>query len=109
MFTPTSNMSNVWRGITENSQWIKKGSATAIGNGNQTLFWDHNWALDKPLRSLAILPIPVSIEGALVSEMWEQGGDWKWDVFPNILPADVLKKIAAHKVVTDPDAGDLHY
>lgn len=34
-------MSNVWRGIVENAQWVKKGSAAAIGNRRTTLFWDH--------------------------------------------------------------------
>lgn len=50
MFTPTCNMSNVWRGITDNTSWLKKGTAVAIGNGKKTLFWDHCWATDCALK-----------------------------------------------------------
>lgn len=109
MFTPTSTMSNVWRGITENAQWLRKGTSTAIGNGKKTLFWDHIWATDTHLRELAIAPIPPSIDGSTVCEMWEAGGEWKWDEFANLLPQETLQKIASHRVVEDPLIGDLHY
>lgn len=109
MFTPTTNMSNVWRGITDNVQWLKKGTSTAIGNGRHTLFWDHLWVTDIPLRSLVTHPTPEAIEGATVGEMWEMDNDWKWDEFANLLPNHILKKIAAHQVVNDDSASDLHY
>lgn len=65
MFMPTTNMSNVWRGITDNAQWVKKGSVVAIGNGKKSLFWDHCWAPDTPLLSRATKPIPDNIDGEI--------------------------------------------
>lgn len=102
-------MSNVWRGITDNAQWIKKGASTTVGNGLQTLFWEHSWATDTPLRELATQDIPSEVEGAIVQEMWEVGSGWKWDLFANLLPEEALKKIAAHTVVEDPNIGGLLY
>lgn len=109
MFTAKENMSNVWRGITDNVQWIKKGSAVAIDNGKKTMFWDHCWATDSPLRSLATETIPDSIDGAIVEELWDKETAWKWDLFANILPNQTLKLIASHKVVEDTDAEDVRY
>lgn len=96
MFQPKPNMSNVWRGITENASWLHKGSAVAIGNGLTTLFWDHCWASEVPLRSLATSPIPSDLEGATVEEMWISGHGWRWDAFANLLPSDIIKKIESH-------------
>lgn len=80
MFHPTTNMSNVWRGITDITQWLKKGSAVAIGNGRSTLFWDHCWAEDNTLQSVAMEPIPSSIEGAIVEDMWDPNLGWNLEV-----------------------------
>lgn len=84
MFTPTSNMSNVWRGITDNAQWVKQGTSVAIHNGKQTLFWDHIWATEMTLRVAAIHDIPPEIEGATMEEMWEVGQCWRWDLFAHM-------------------------
>ncbi|KAL2927300.1 hypothetical protein RDABS01_001729 [Bienertia sinuspersici] len=98
MFKPTSNMSNVSKGITENVQWVKKGSGIAVGNGKSTLFWDHPWVTNKSLRCWAQSPIPVNIEAATVEDVWSLEGDWRWDSFANILPNEFLKQIASHRV-----------
>lgn len=109
MFESTTNMSNVWRRITENVDTLQKGAAMAIVNGQKTLFWDHVWASDKPLRSECIHDIPSSIDGETVEEMWEVGSGWKWQVFGDYLPNEVLKQIASHELVEDPNIGDLIY
>ncbi|KAL2898047.1 hypothetical protein RDABS01_039829, partial [Bienertia sinuspersici] len=109
MFKATTNMSNVWSGIIENAGTIRKGSSIAVGNGQRTLFWDHSWATDLPLSSEAIQTIPESIEGATVSEMWDASTGWKWDLFGDYLPSDILKRIASHELVEDMEAGDLVY
>lgn len=96
-------------GITYNVHTLKKGSATAIGNGQKKLFWDHVWAVDKPLRSECIQPIPSSIDGATVEEMWEIGNGWKWQEFSDYLQNEVLKQVASHELVEDPNVGDLIY
>ena len=109
MFQPTSNMSNVWKEITDNAAWLKKGSAVAIGNGQITLFWDHCWATNIPLRSLAVASIPTELDGATVEEMWMVRIGWRWDSFSNLLPVDVIKRIEAHKLIENPEVGDLRY
>lgn len=109
MFQPTTNMSNMWRGITDNVNTLTKGAAAAVGNSKNTLFWDHVWAIGEPLREMVVQPIPLSVEGATVNEMWEMGSGWKWNVFSDYLPNDVLKRIAAHELVEDENAGDLLY
>ena len=109
MFTPSRNISHVWRGITENAHWINKGSAVAVGNGCATLFWDHCWVSDNCLRDLSMGPIPPEIEGATVGEMWEDNEGWKWDLFAHLLPPLILKNIAALKLTTNPELGDLRY
>ncbi|KAL2927766.1 hypothetical protein RDABS01_007218 [Bienertia sinuspersici] len=81
----------------------------AVGNGHRTLFWDHSWATDLPLSSEAIQPIPDSIKGATVSEMWDSSTGWKLDLFRDYLPSDILKRIASHEMVEDMKAGDLVY
>lgn len=106
MFHPTTNMSNVWKGITNNVQWLKKGSSVAIGNGKITIFWDHCWATKIPLRHQATSVIPTKFDGATVEEMWLEGHGWCWDNFANVLPPTAIKKIAAHKLVEDPQVGD---
>lgn len=88
---------------------VKERFAVALGNGKSTLFWDHCWATDHPLRNLAIQAIPMDIDGATVEEMWNVGQGWKWDTFANLLPNNALKQIASHKLVEDQEAGDLRY
>ncbi|KAL2902361.1 hypothetical protein RDABS01_027443 [Bienertia sinuspersici] len=109
MFVPSSNSSNLWKGITENATTIRKGVQLAIGNGKQTLFWDHAWAMNQPLIELAIKPIPEEILGATVFEMWEFGSSWKWDKFAEFLPLSVLKTIQSLEVVLDDDAHDTFF
>lgn len=94
MFEPKQNMSNVWRGITENANIICSGSRMAVGNGTKTLFWDHRWASEKPLREYATCVIPSDIDGATVEEMWtKESCSWKWTRIAEILPPVVLKEI----------------
>ena len=109
MFIPSSNMSNVWRGITENATWVQKGSSMAVGNGKETRFWDHRWATEVPLRSLALNPIPEAMSNALVEEMWIVGQGWHWDKFANLLPSSALMHIAGRKLIEDPNVADLRY
>lgn len=53
MFVTKANMSNVWRGITNNASNVWKGSKVVVSNGMTMLFWDHKWATDFPLSDLA--------------------------------------------------------
>ena len=54
MFTHRADASNAWKGMVENIKIIQKGVRGEIGNRQNTLFWMHKWALDKPLSSEVI-------------------------------------------------------
>lgn len=109
MFVPKAGMSNVWRGITENSKILCEGMRMAVGNGDTTLFWDHKWAANTPLSELITQPIPTELEGATVGEMWEAGQGWRWEIFSPYLPHDTLKLIQSHELKEDHNIGDLVY
>ena len=109
MFVPKVGMSNVWRGITKNAKVLCEGLQVAVGNGRNTLFWDHRWATPEPLIDLAASPVPADILGHTVEEMWETGQGWKWDVFGPYLPQDVLRRIQSYELKDDPTIGDLLY
>lgn len=107
MFQSKAQMSNVWRGITENAHVLNEGMKMSIGNGENTLFWDHKWATDKPLSNLATQEIPQDIAGATVAEMWTSNEGWKWDQIADLLPAEVIQQIDSFEVKEDPDMADL--
>ncbi|XP_074298106.1 uncharacterized protein LOC141628922 [Silene latifolia] len=109
IFQPKSNMSNVWAGISSQSKTIVRGTATAVGNGRRTLFWDHAWVDGVCLSDNVLAPIPENILGAIVSEMWCEFNGWKWDLFADYLPQDLLLKIASISLVNDPSLDDSLY
>ncbi|XP_074287668.1 uncharacterized protein LOC141612819 [Silene latifolia] len=90
-------------------KFIYKGTSIAIGNGGFDCFWDHSWVEEGCLADKVIAPIPDTILGATVSEMWDANGDWKWDEFSNYLPQEELKKIAAYSISPEPDMEDSLY
>ena len=69
-----------------------------VGNRKQTLFWHHNWVLNKPLSQLATYTIPPSIRDFTVIDCWDVNNGWKWELFSDFLPEEALKSIAACEV-----------
>ena len=78
-----------------------------VENGSKTLFWDHCWAVEQPLNTMTITPIPLYMVGSTVESMWEHGSGWKWELISPYLHPDILKRIQAYELKNDPDAGDL--
>ena len=109
MFAPKTNMSNVWKGITENVNTLRNGARVAVNTGTSTLFWDHCWASNQPLRELTVQAIPQDIEGATVAELWDKDVGWHWDLFATLLPSNVLKEIDAFELKENAVVGDLYY
>lgn len=110
MFESKQNMSNVWRGITENTKHLCDGAQVAVGNGCKTLFWDHRWVSKKPLREYALHSIPDALNGATVEEMWnKETYSWKWSCLADLLPPNIIKEIDAYELKDDPNMGDLCY
>jgi len=77
MFVPKKDASNGWRGITESSTYIKQGIRVEVGNGRNTLFWHHNWVIDKPLIQMASGPIPTALENQPVEYFWDENQGWR--------------------------------
>jgi len=106
MFQERTNVSNAWRGILDGVDLIRQGARMEIGDGKQTLFWHHNWALNKPLSHLATSTIPPSIIDYTVSDCWEENNGWKWELFSELLPEEALKSIAACEVTSSDEWKD---
>jgi len=98
MFRQRTNVSNAWRGILNYVKFIRQGIRLEVGNGKQTLFWHHNWVLNKPLSQLATYTIPPSIRDFTVIDCWDVNNGWKWELFSDFLPEEALKSIAACEV-----------
>ncbi|XP_021761146.1 uncharacterized protein LOC110725977 [Chenopodium quinoa] len=107
MFELKANMSNVWKGITESANILCEGTRVVVNDGATTLFWDHRWASAHTLREKAILPIPLDIEGATVGEMWDEEHGWKWNLFADLLPHDIIREVESHELHKDANRGDL--
>ncbi|XP_074299645.1 uncharacterized protein LOC141630789 [Silene latifolia] len=109
IFQPKTNMSNVWAGISSQSKTIVRGTATAVGNGRRTLFWDHAWVDGICLSDHTLNPIPEETLRATVSDMWCEFNGWKWDLFADLLPQPILLRIASISLVHDPSLEDSLY
>ena len=48
MFQEKTNVSNAWQGILSSVKFLRQGIRQEVGNGTQTLFWHHNWVMNKP-------------------------------------------------------------
>lgn len=57
----------------DNAKCVRRGSVVATCNVHITLFCDHSWATDEPLRKNIPEPIPTKLEGATIQEMWQVG------------------------------------
>lgn len=106
MFQMKQSASNVWRGIMNNIDVVKKGINMAVGNGAKTFFWHHRWATTRPLMELTIVEPPLHLQDVTVREFWDPQVGWLYDKFSNFLPAEALQKIAAYELVEDEEAID---
>ncbi|KAJ8444644.1 hypothetical protein Cgig2_023707 [Carnegiea gigantea] len=105
-FIDLADASNTWRGILESSQYIKQGSHMEVGNGRSAKFWHQSWALSKPLSQFCIAPIPSQIVDYKVEDFWDDELGWKWHLFTNLLPTNILKMIATHRLTPGDDCDD---
>ncbi|KAJ8423447.1 hypothetical protein Cgig2_008936 [Carnegiea gigantea] len=107
MFVHKQNVSNTWRGILDNAQFIKKGVRMEVGNGRNTSFWHHTWATHTPLSQLVQQSIPGHLTNNTVEDFWDPSRGWKWELFSVLLPNEVLKKIASFEVSPGTENEDL--
>ena len=88
----------MWREIPENARYIKTGVRAEVGNGNKTLFWFHNQAVDETLCKYAMSPIPQEIEDTTVTEFWDTNRGWQWEKFVMLLPLDIITVISSFEL-----------
>ena len=69
-----------------------------LGDGRKVNFWWDCWALeDKPLIFYAQQPLPVELINSTVSKCVNGDGSWNWGLVANLLPNNVILRIAAIK------------
>ncbi|KAJ8424916.1 hypothetical protein Cgig2_027312 [Carnegiea gigantea] len=76
MFEPKLDVSNIWRGILENSKYLKQG----IGNEQ------------------ALQDIPLIFKTAVSKNFGIIVLVWKWNLFKNVLPREVVMKIVTYEL-----------
>ncbi|KAL2935657.1 hypothetical protein RDABS01_018775 [Bienertia sinuspersici] len=103
------NASNVWRGMVENVNILKKGVSMAVGNGKQTLFWQHSWAGTQPLIEVVTRDPPTQILDCNVRDMWDHELGWNWDVFADYFPSQALQCIDSFELQQDDEEVDQVY
>ncbi|CAL1393233.1 unnamed protein product [Linum trigynum] len=89
-----------WKSITKANPILRKGCAWNISNGKNTKFWTDIWALQVPLRDVAVSPIPEMEAQKPVAAYMNDDGQWRVELFQQWLPTDVMDKITA--IATDP-------
>ena len=47
--------------------------------------------MPSPLRVAAIVAIPSQLDGATLEELWDVENGWRWDLFAELLPSNIVK------------------
>ena len=97
--------SNAWRGILETRDLLNQGLGIAIGDGQQTEFWNKKWLDGKILAQQAAQPISEEHQLKRVSDYWQPGMGWDWTQLSAALPTEIIKRIASFELVED-EVGD---
>ncbi|XP_074301475.1 uncharacterized protein LOC141632870 [Silene latifolia] len=109
MFQGKQVSSNVWKGIVEAVDVLKKGLRNSVGNGKSTLFWTVAWATARPLDTYSSMAIPTHLIGTSVEDMWDMESGWRWELFAEFLPNEVLHTIASYEVLPGLENDDQCY
>ncbi|XP_031099664.1 uncharacterized protein LOC116003863 [Ipomoea triloba] len=102
-----ANMSNAWKGILRSVPILQKGIRITVRNGRRTSFWTDCWLGDKPLCQEAINAIPPGDLGRLVASYWSADRGWRWESLNNLLPEEILSKLAAYVLHEEQNLDDI--
>jgi len=58
------------------------------------------------LLNLAVHEIPHHLLGLKVRDLWDPNSGWKWEIFFDLIPKEVLKNIVSIEVHPDDDLED---
>ncbi|XP_031111969.1 uncharacterized protein LOC116015942 [Ipomoea triloba] len=92
---PKTNMSNAWKGILRAVPILVQGTRKLVRNGNKTAFWRDTWLEDRPLYQLATSLVPWNELDRPVSHYWNANTGWQWEALNQMLPEEVLSRLAA--------------
>ncbi|CAL1402102.1 unnamed protein product [Linum trigynum] len=93
LFRSVQGSSFTWKSFTKASSLLKEGCAWNIKNGNTTKFWNDSWILQEPLKNLVVGEIPSSRTEEVVADMVTEEGEWRIDLFEDLLPQRIQQKI----------------
>jgi len=80
-----------------------------LSNGKTTLFWDHSWASNALLATIATKDIPIQLQDITVAEARIPNPGWDWECLAEYLPTNILKQLESHVVVQEDENMDQHY
>jgi len=89
----------------ETRELTNQGMGVAIGDGQQTEFWNHRWLDGKILREHVIGPIPEAHSLNWVCDYSIQRTGWDWGQLSYVLPLEILQLIASFELVNQ-EVGD---
>ncbi|KAJ8427841.1 hypothetical protein Cgig2_029758 [Carnegiea gigantea] len=99
----------VLKGYNMLSIFLMSGTRTSLGNGKTILFWDHSWASDALLATIATKDIPIRLQDITVAEARIPNQGWDWERLAEYLPTNILKQLESHAVVQEDENMDQHY
>ncbi|CAA0843105.1 Polynucleotidyl transferase- ribonuclease H-like superfamily protein [Striga hermonthica] len=75
---------------------VQKGVRWSVGDGKQIKFWQDRWLhFDVTLLQVCTGVVPQPFINWTVSNYGTNDGQWRWNLFSHLLPANVLLRIAA--------------
>ncbi|KAJ8443769.1 hypothetical protein Cgig2_029674 [Carnegiea gigantea] len=77
---------------------LQRGLVHFVGNGQHTYFWLQRWATEHPLLEFSTRPVLSLEQRKTVSNYWQPGRGWKWEELTDLLPTNILHRIAAFQV-----------
>ncbi|KAH9705279.1 putative ribonuclease H protein [Citrus sinensis] len=94
----TKSGSYMWKAIGIIWDKVLQGIRWNLGDGRKVKFWWDCWALkDKRLIFYAQQPLPEELINSTVSDCVNGDGSWNWGLFANLLPDNVILRIAPIK------------
>nr|GMC91161.1 LINE-type retrotransposon LIb DNA [Ipomoea batatas] len=99
-----------WRGILRGCSIVEAGATWKVGNGHSLNFWSDWWVTDKPLGLLMDVDISEDMAHAKASDLILNNNNWDINRLQDLLPCEVVNKIRANPIPTEPNARDcLHW
>ncbi|XP_031099806.1 uncharacterized protein LOC116004005 [Ipomoea triloba] len=100
------SFSNAWKGILAAQYIVQAGMTKVVRGGRQTNFWMDKWIDYEPLNRFLRMPLSLSDLYVKVRDLWEEGRGWKWELFTDLLPENIMSKLHGFVLSRDPECDD---